>query len=439
MSSTVGPKLFPALRSRIGDWYYYVTTLPFREVANRIQPASDLVDPSDMSEWIQRTIIEGRAQSIGDYLIDQAQHFFSSIVVGVYLGEPTWHEINVEDNLELTEATVDANAKYNLGLLELDGHEKLYAIDGQHRVAGIKVALERLRNADDTERYERLANEDLSILFVSADLLRAGQHERVRRLFTTLNKEAKRVSEQEIIALDEDDTAAIITRWIATYYEGLKSTNAASTGSEPNLIQFGRQHEIRPSNRRSFTTIVTMYRAIKSIFKSELTGIANDYNGNRPEDETLEQLYGESVAIWELMRGYDIALHDVLGSDPREERAGGYRTESGGHILFRPVGLQAFAGALGILRTRGVDKDRAIAGLCELPTEISQPPWVHVLWNPTPGNMITANRPAAEALYLYMVGENPRSTRYNLRERYAVLLGDPAKDPLQDVPVHSLR
>ena len=272
MSSTVGPKLFPALRSRIGDWYYYVTTLPFREVATRIQPASDLVDPSDMSEWIQRTIIDGRAQSIGDYLIDQAQHFFSSIVVGVYLGEPTWYEINVEDNLELTEATVDANAKYNLGLLELDGQEKLYAIDGQHRVAGIKVALERLRNADDTERYERLANEDLSILFVSADLLRAGQHERVRRLFTTLNKEAKRVSEQEIIALDEDDTAAIITRWIATYYEGLKSTNAASTGSEPNLIQFGRQHEIRPSNRRSFTTIVTLHRAIKSIFKSGANG-----------------------------------------------------------------------------------------------------------------------------------------------------------------------
>ena len=138
------------------------------------------------------------------------------------------------------------------------------------------------------------------------------------------------------------------------------------------------------------------------------------------------------------MRQYDIALHDVLGSDPYEERAGGYRTESGGHILFRPVGLQAFAGALGILRSRRIDKEKAIASLCKLPMEISRTPWVRVLWNPTSHSMITANKPTAEALFLYMVGEAPRSTGYDLKTRYAELLGDPDGDPLRDVPVHNI-
>ena len=141
MYSKAEHKRFPALRCKIGDWYYYVTSLPFREVADRIQPATELVTPADMSEWIQRTIEDGRAQTIGAYLIGQAQHFFPSIVVGVCFGEPTWYEINVEDNLALIDETVDTTARHNLGLLELYGTEQLYAIDGQHRVAGIRSAL----------------------------------------------------------------------------------------------------------------------------------------------------------------------------------------------------------------------------------------------------------------------------------------------------------
>ena len=223
MNSTVGQKRFPALRSRIGDWYYYVTTLPFREVALRVQPATDLVTTRDMSSWIQRSIVQERAKRIADYLINQSQHFFPGIVVGVFRGEPTWYEIDVEDNVALTDPAIVPNAQYTLGLLELNGTEQLYAIDGQHRIAGIKEALKRLTTQDNTEHRDRLANEDLTILFVSADIDSEGQLQRVRRLFTTLNKEAKKVSDAEIVALDEDDAAAIVTRWIATTYDGLPS------------------------------------------------------------------------------------------------------------------------------------------------------------------------------------------------------------------------
>ena len=439
MKNAVEPKRFPALRARIGDWYYYVTTLPFRDVAERIQPATDLVASKAMSDWIQRSIIDSRASTIADYLIDRPQHFFPGIVVGVYLGEPTWYEISVEGNVALADPRVDAYAQYNLGLLELDGTEQLYAIDGQHRVAGIRAALKKLTDEEDIERHNQLANEDLSILFVSADIERDGQLERVRRLFTTLNKEAKKVSEPEIVALDEDDPAAILTRWIATRYDGLRSVTPTLNENEHSLIQFGRQHEIRASNRRSVTTIVTLYRTIKSIFQPELRAIVRNSKGNRPDEEVLEKLYEKAVAIWDLMRQYDSALNDVLGSDPNEERAAKYRTTKGGHILFRPVGLQAFAGALGILRSRGVSNERAVKSLCQMPAEISQSPWVQVLWNPTLESMITANKPVAEALFLYMVGHSPRSTRYDLRKRYSELLGDPTGDALQDVQIYDLR
>ena len=91
-----------------------------------------------MSAWIQRGIVQERAKRIANYLITRTQHFFPGIVVGVYLGEPTWYEIDVEANVVLSDPAIDPNAEYNLGLLELDGTQKLYAIDGQHRIAGIK-------------------------------------------------------------------------------------------------------------------------------------------------------------------------------------------------------------------------------------------------------------------------------------------------------------
>ena len=285
-----------------------------------------------------------------------------------------------------------------------------------------------------------MANETLSIAFVSADIDKEGELERVRRLFTTLNKEAKKVSEPEIVALDEDDAAAIVTRWVAIRYEGLKGTNTSGKETDYNLIQLGRTHDIQPRNRRSVTTIVTLYRVIKSVFQQELQSIRRRYKQNRPEESELESMYQEAVLIWELMRQQDKALNDVLGSDPSEERASKYRNDQGGHILFRPIGLQAFAGALGLLRTRGIENERGVEVLCQLPMDISAVPWEHVVWNPNTRSMTTANKAVAEALFLHMVGHKPRSPRMDLSKRYRELLGFPeGTDPLQDVQVSVLQ
>ena len=415
-----------------------MTTLLFSEIAERVSPAGDLLTPSDMNQWIQREVIPLRTGQIAEYLINQEQHFFPTIVVGVYLGEPTWHEIGVEDNAIFETPALDPRSKYRLGLLELNGTEQLYAIDGQHRVAGIKEALNRLRERGDIDEYKRLANEDLSVLFVSADVSKEGQRERVRRLFTTLNKEARKVSDPEIVALDEDDAAAIITRRIAIDYPGLRGDTSKGSNSDVNLVQMGTRPEIPPSNRRSITTIVTLYKMVKSVFQSELQIIRKEYNYSRPEDTVLEELYEQTVAIWELMRKHDDALADVLGSDPNEERAIRYRGEQGGHILFRPMGLQAFAGALGLLRTRGIPTEQAVRSLCRLPMDISEPPWLQTVWNPNTHRIINRNTPIVEALFLHMLGQPPRSSRYNLSDNYRAMLGNPSLDPLQLITVDGL-
>lgn len=74
----------------------------------------------------------------------------------------------------LTEDTVSS-----VGFLTLTGQEKLFALDGQHRLAGIKKAV---KDGLDNDPYD-----ELSILFVGHKDTQRGL-ERTRRLFTTLNK-----------------------------------------------------------------------------------------------------------------------------------------------------------------------------------------------------------------------------------------------------------
>ena len=429
---------FPALQASMGDWEYYVTSLPFLEVASRIRPASELIDPSSksMNEWIQRRVMPRRTSQIADYLIEQREHFFTSIVVGVYLGEPTWYEVNIDNDNPLAPFAMVSESRNRLGILELSGDERLYAIDGQHRVAGIKKALCRLEASGDLEAHKRLANEELSVIFVSADIKQGQQYQRVRRLFTTLNKEAKRVSLAETIALDEDDAAAIVTRWLATRFEGLNKEHPVSEPSaeKMTLVQLGTTNEIQSSNEHSITTINALYRFVKNTFQRELGPLTKKYGGERPDDQSLEELYGSAKDIWKLMARFDPCVGDVLGSDPANKHASKYRHDSGGHILFRPVGLQAFSGALGVLLKRDIEPETAVRSLCRVPTEISQPPWVHILWNPNTRRMINGNGSMTVALLLHMLGQRPRSSNYDLRAKFNQLHGASSSNPFGEVP-----
>ena len=199
-------------------------------------------------------------------------------------------------------------------------------------------------------------------------------------MFSTLNKQARPVSKAELIALDEDDPSAIVARRIATRYDGLNRSCSppAGTGrrgrSSWGLIHLGKGNQIPQSNTYSITTIVTLLDVVRSAFKGELNRLNKEYGGNRPSEFVRDQLYDESVAVWQHLGESCDELADVMGSDPAEERAAQDSSIEGGHMLFRPIGQQTFAGALGLLKSRGIATDRAIAHLCQAPMQLSEPP-----------------------------------------------------------------
>ena len=186
----------PAIRSKMGIWVYYVSSLSFKDVKEYVRPINDELHKSELlSQMIQRSITENY-RSIANYLLTQQERFFNALILAVYDGQPVWNEIRLED--------LEENENYNLGLLTLTGEEKIFPVDGQHRVAGIKEAI--LENPD-------LENERVPVIFVGHSKDEIGM-QRTRRMFSTLNRYAKPVSMRDIIALDEDDIVAIASRTI---------------------------------------------------------------------------------------------------------------------------------------------------------------------------------------------------------------------------------
>lgn len=157
------------------------------------------------SETIQRRVENARANQIADFLInDETATFPTNIVLGIPLC--AIEKQHLEDNfvtLVIKDNVIQEIAKAKQGKSNYDIYVTI--IDGQHRVRGIELALERLRktpNAVDNsgisyqEKYDRLLNMDIVIsCFMDKSL------EYQAMIFSTINRTQKRVSQDLVYSL----------------------------------------------------------------------------------------------------------------------------------------------------------------------------------------------------------------------------------------------
>ena len=141
--SQLKPLILPALRGIMGDWVYYSCLMRLDELSQRVDYAKDIHKNTHLSDMIQRQLKGNRSAQIATYIKCQPERLFNSLVVATYQGAPNWHAIsNVKPKPSskelqgLSEETIES-----VGFLTLSGDEKLFALDGQHRLAGIKKAI----------------------------------------------------------------------------------------------------------------------------------------------------------------------------------------------------------------------------------------------------------------------------------------------------------
>ena len=403
----------PGLRARMGDWVYYISFLRLQDIAERVSLAQELHTSRALKDLIQREVDESvHSQSISKYLVQQQQRLFNALVIAVYGGVPTWAELKIDDKAALSLGALPNYMKGALGVLVFDGSEKLFAVDGQHRVVGIKRAV--------AER-QALQDEEVCVIFVGHSSDRKGL-QRTRRLFTTLNRYAKPVNKTEIIALDEDDAMAILTRRLLESFPLLKNFTSIKKGKN-----------IPANDRRNLTTIVTVYDTLDKYFS---TGGKDwrDFKKQRPSPRQLDVLYKQATDLWNRLIGEFAPLRQLLASEPEDEISFKYRNRNvGGHLLFRPVGLLMIISVIRYLRAEGKPLQQAISRVARAPMSLSEDPWSGLLWDSANHRMTVSGERQSVATRILLHGSGGRLeifkvTADELRDEWAGIIDKPKNE-----------
>jgi len=415
MSAALDALALPGLRAHMGNWMFYITFMKMKDIACRIRVAQDIHSSRVLKELLQRQL-SSRSNELKDYLVTRPQRFFNALVVGTYAGNPQWNElaIRLPKFREAASVEVEEGA---LGILSLAGTETFFAIDGQHRVVGIREAV---------KVKPSLGDEEVCVIFVAGVTAEHREDdpegfERTRRLFTTLNRYAKPVSKRDIIALDEDDVIAIVTRQLVEEYPLFR-----------DKVSVKLANNIPTTDKRSLTTIAALYDANDQYLRNVLRGWTK-FKKYRPEDSTIEEFYRSCTDLWDALTLAFPPLKVVKDARAVEDLAGPYRNERGGHLLFRPVGLLLAVRVIKHHCESGESLANAVGRIAKAPMDLAKEPWVGLLWDRQNKRIITApeNQKAAERVLFYSSGgklSRLNSDEATLKSELAGLLH---KDPAQ--------
>ena len=431
MSQQASRTYLPALKGRIGRWAFYTTLMKFSEVSERVHYSTEIYQNKNLSDMIQRAIDEGRAKKIADYLKTEDERFFPAMVVAVFEGAPNWLEFSISSRKapeEFDSSLLDLAKLDSFGFLELSGDEKLFPLDGQHRLAGIKTAL-----SDEKSTACYLPDDEVTVMLVAHEPSEPGRI-RSRRLFTVLNKRAVPVKKHETIALDEDDVMAIATRHLVEHFKPL------STGS---IVSYRPTANIPIADNTTFTTIVTLYDILQEIFRAFSKKKPQDLKFNRPSDNWLSVYLFTAETYFELLFRYFPEVNQCINSNEPSELISTLRHNEGGHVLFRPVGQKILSQLIAsYVRSdwqfefenprdepkvieRQVRKclSQAFQKFRKVPTDLTQRPYAHLIWIPQTRKMSIGRASIVRDIMLKRYGLIRPSVNRTLTERIRKSIG----------------
>ena len=404
MTKKLPEVVLPALRGVMGDWIYYSCLMNLGELSSRIHYAEEIHKSRALSDMIQRHLQRGRSGQIAEYLKVQPERFFNSLVIATYGGQPNWHALSdvrsKGKTQELTE--IDEDTIASVGFLTLRGDENLFALDGQHRLAGIKKAV---KDGLESDPYD-----EVSVILVAHRGTKKGL-ERTRRLFTTLNKTARPVSKGDIIALDEDDVMAICVRRL------IEDTKLFSG----ERIAFVASNNMPVKNITSLTTIGNLYDVFTVLFtnaRSELQARKPDLQRIRPSDESLDAYFAYAQRLFVYLGNHFEELDEFFSAKDTEPVVRKYRGSHGGNALFRPIGLEIFARIIARL-TKEMSLAQAVELAAKLPRNLHEEPFERLMWDSNRKTILNGHKATLREVLLYMLGKNARNyPEATLLERY---------------------
>lgn len=227
----------PAFRARMGDLDYYVSVVTLGEAARLVEYVEEVdgwtsETPPELK--LQRKLNVQRVErELVPYLLGGGDHFYSALTVEVRPA-PTEHGVAAIDFDE--RETFPGGLAF--GTLTLDGTESLYALDGQHRLKSIELAI---------RQRPLLAREHIALILIPFRSITRSQ-----ALFSDLNRYAKTTSKSISLLFTHREELALVAKELAAVVPLLRDRVNMETTS-------------LSANARHFITLSTLYEMTRTL------------------------------------------------------------------------------------------------------------------------------------------------------------------------------
>ncbi len=444
-------------KTQMGTTEAYLGAVSLEWLATRVNFASQLplfqqkfdpetnnvvVDAETIEEILQRPLDWSRQASLTQYLITRKAHKFPAVLVVIspnWVDNPNASEWNDRQQATTSAATFTSlNSDGAIGLLDISPHYSLYALDGQHRLMGVRglmelittgqlprytktkrptgatITLDRLLetyNIDPTY-LQSLTKEKIGIEFIPAVIpgeTRQQAKRRIRSIFVHVNLMAQQLSKGQLALLNEDNGFSILARKIAVTHPLLKD----KPGRNPRVNWDGATVSAK-------STVLTTLQAAEDIAQRYLEPkfphwkpVDKGLIPLRPEEEELEEGLKLFNKLWDYFATLPSYQRLESGIPTLDLRRFSHEKPPGeANILFRPVGQIALAQALGILVfEKGFALENLFAKLRQYDagggfthSDYSESLWYGVLYDPNKRRVLVSGKDLAAKLIVYILG-----------------------------------
>lgn len=424
-----------AMRGMMGDNEYYVATVKANTLIQTVGYASEMEKWPDMTvdERMQRELKGERiATEIVPYLVNDPDWFFGALIIDIYSG---WENVVFQPISEVAEVKYAAYQETlnTAGFLTLPDDKSLIALDGQHRLAALSMAIrgkngipgsvtlpENIKNTLEGGHPD-IGKADITVMFIK----HGEDNTKIRKIFNKVNRYAKQTSKGDNIITSEDDMIAIIARRMFS-------------GEDAPLHPIGNQDVVNwksntiPLRSKNLTTLSAIYTMTEILLARK--GITPK---TRKDDELLEEGRILMRDFWnELMDGISIfrTYREYVEKDMS------LATLRKQNLLLKPVTHTALAQAVSIAMDHGYQYEDLIAKINKINWSQDNPVWSNILvTNSMNKRMITGSQALKNAgkIIAYMIAGNKFSAkdvaevREILKDANANIKGEKEDEPAE--------
>ena len=357
-------------KAKLGSTVYYIGKMRAGELIDNVGFAAELPEWSEMTadEKMQRQPDITRViNEIVPYVIEDPDRFFNSLIIDVFSG---YDELDFEP---VSQVAKDLPKAYqipmqDMGFLTLPGKERLIALDGQHRLLSLRIAIRGVyglpagakvpSTTKSLEPHPELADEEVSIILVEHK-----DNQKIRKIFNKVNKYARQTSRGDNIITSDDDIYAVIARKLFSDGEVLAPIGKCE------LVNW--KSNTLSQRSKQLTTVSALYTIAETILKEK------GYSSKLlPSQEEQEVSYEEIVELWrELLAETDV-YKEYLELTKADKPVSLLREQN---LLMKPVTQMALAHVAALAKKKGVSWKEVVAKLNKVDWSFENKLWFNIL------------------------------------------------------------